>query len=618
MNGWAAASQSLKLLPPADRRKLGVVTAIQMLSALLDAAGVALFGIVAALATSTVSGSPLPSAASKALSVLGIDTTDMTTAVIQLSMLAGFLLIGKSILSMVLTRRVLRFLAHRQAIVSGQLATSLLSRPLVQIQRRRSQETAFALTSGVNAAMLGVLGQSITVLSELSLLAVLAIGLLVLDPLVAIFAVAFFVSIALVLQRIMSSRAQRLGQTSSNAEVASTALVQESISGYREVLVSSRRGLYVDRFQVLRWQAASVQADLNLMALIPKYVFEIALIVGAGLLAYTQFLFKDAAAAMATIAVFLAAGSRVVPSMLRLQGAALGVRVSSGMSQPTIELSDELSATAGSSTATSATKLVTGEQLAETIQSGYSDFSATILLSDVTFAYEPGARSALHHVHLEVPAGTSVALVGPTGAGKSTLADVILGVVQPDSGTVLVGGRDPLEAISVWPGSMAYVPQEVAMATGSIRSNVALGLSPELIDDDLVWDALRRAKLADFLRKSREGLDTIVGEHGVRLSGGQRQRLGIARALYTRPLLLVLDEATSALDAETEWAVVETLQELEGNVTTVTVAHRLATVRHCDVVVYLENGQLVSKGSFDEVVAQVPNFAAQARLLGLA
>ena len=156
------------------------------------------------------------------------------------------------------------------------------------------------------------------------------------------------------------------------------------------------------------------------------------------------------------------------------------------------------------------------------------------------------------------------------------------------------------------------------MATGSIRSNVALGLSPDLIDDDLVWDALRRAKLADFLREGRDGLDTIVGEHGVRLSGGQRQRLGIARALYTRPLLLVLDEATSALDAETEWAVVETLQELEGNVTTVTVAHRLATVRHCDKVVYLENGQLVSQGSFDEVVADVPNFAAQARLLGLA
>ncbi|MBK9738924.1 MAG: ABC transporter ATP-binding protein [Actinobacteria bacterium] len=618
MKGWEAASQSLTLLPPADRRKLGLVTAIQMLSALLDAAGVALFGIVAALATSTVSGSPLPSAASKALSVLGIDSADMTTAVIQLSVLAGLLLIGKSILSMILTRRVLRFLAHRQAIVSGQLATSLLSRPLVQIQRRQSQETAFALTTGVNAAMLGVLGQSITVLSELSLLGVLAIGLLALDPLVAIFAVGFFLAIALVLQRIMSSRAQRLGQTSSNAEVASTALVQESISGYREVLVSNRRGLYVDRFQALRWQAASVQADLNLMALIPKYVFEIALIVGAGLLAYTQFLFKDAAAAMATIAVFLAAGSRVVPSMLRLQGAALGVRVTSGMSQPTIELAQELAATEEAPTGSEPANLLSGAELARTIQSGYADFAATIELSDVTFAYEPGERSALHHVDLNVAAGSSVALVGPTGAGKSTLADVILGVVQPDSGTVLVGGRHPLEAISTWPGSMAYVPQEVAMATGSIRENVALGLSRDLIDDDLVWDALRRAKLADFLRRSREGLDTIVGEHGVRLSGGQRQRLGIARALYTRPLLLVLDEATSALDAETEWAVVETLQELEGNVTTVTVAHRLATVRHCDVVVYLENGKLVSQGSFDEVVADVPNFAAQARLLGLA
>ncbi|MHB1066469.1 MAG: ABC transporter ATP-binding protein [Candidatus Nanopelagicales bacterium] len=617
MNSWAAVSQSLRLLPRADRRKLGLVTIIQMLSALLDAAGVALFGLVAAMATSAVSGSPMPELVESFLGAVGIDTSDLLRAAIQLSVVAGLILIGKSVLSVFLTRAVLKFLAHRQAIVSGQLAAALLSRPLVQVQRRQSQETAFALTTGVNAAMLGVLGQSITVLAELSLLAVLAIGLLALDPVVALFAVGFFLVIAVVLQRIMSSRATNLGQTSSNAEVASTALVQESISGYREVLVSNRRSLYVDRFQALRWQAATVQADLNLMALIPKYVFEIALIVGAGLLAWTQFMFKDAAAAMATIAVFLAAGSRVVPSMLRLQGAALGVRVTSGMSQPTIDLAQELAATEGTAGGSAPFSILSGPELASTISSGYSGFSAAITVTDVSFSYDSGERAALSHIDLDVAAGSSVALVGPTGAGKSTLADAILGVVQPDSGAVTVGGTVPLEAISRWPGSMAYVPQEVAMATGSIRENVALGLSAEFIDDDLVWEALRRARLADFLRDSREGLDTVVGEHGVRLSGGQRQRLGIARALYTRPLLLVLDEATSALDAETERAIVETLQELEGNVTTVTVAHRLATVRHCDVVVYLEGGRLVSQGSFDEVVRDVPNFAQQAHLLGL-
>ncbi len=218
---------------------------------------------------------------------------------------------------------------------------------------------------------------------------------------------------------------------------------------------------------------------------------------------------------------------------------------------------------------------------------------------------------------LRLPADSSLALVGPTGAGKSTLADVILGVLIPDSGVALIGGLTPAEALATWPGAVAYVPQDVAMANCSVRENVALGLPVEIIDDDWVWDALNRAHLGEFLRDSREGLDTMIGENGVKLSGGQRQRLGIARALYSRPKLLVLDEATSALDAETEHAIAQTLRELEGSVTTVTIAHRLATIRHCDLVVYLKDGRAQAQGSFSEVRAIEPQFDRQAQLLGL-
>jgi len=611
----SSVKDSLALLTRPDRRKLGIVTGIQMLSSLLDAAGVALFGIVAAMATSSVSGTPLPSMVTSILGSTDDSPDELLNRAIRLAIIAGFLLIAKSVVNVLLTRRVLRFLAYRQAVVSGQLAATLLARPLLQVQRRESQETAFALTTGVNAAMLGVLGQAVTICSELSLLGVLAVGLLVLDPVVAIFAVAFFAGIALILQRIMSNRAHRLGQTSSTAEVASIALVQESVSTYREVLVSNRRNVYVDRFQALRWTAAQVQADLNLMSLVPKYVFEVALIVGAGLLAWSQFLLKDVSAAMATIAVFLAAGSRVVPSMLRLQGATLGVRVTGGMARPTIELAQELATTTAADLPEQ--EIVTVDELARRIQDGYPGFEATIEVRDVTFAYDLANEPSLHRVGLAVAAGASVALVGPTGAGKSTLADAILGVVKPAQGEVLIGGLPPLEAVSQWPGALAYVPQTVAIATGTIRQNVALGLPERAIDDDRVWEALKSARLDDFLKEAREGLDTIVGESGVRLSGGQRQRLGIARALYTRPRLMVLDEATSALDAETERAIVDTLQELEGEVTIVTIAHRLATVRHCDLVVYLEAGRVVAQGSFDEVIAAVPNFAQQAHLLGL-
>jgi ABC-type multidrug transport system fused ATPase/permease subunit len=189
--------------------------------------------------------------------------------------------------------------------------------------------------------------------------------------------------------------------------------------------------------------------------------------------------------------------------------------------------------------------------------------------------------------------------------------------MEPQSGTVTISGVSPREAINRWPGAIAYVPQAVALVEGTVRENVALGLPRDLIDDELVWDALNRAHLADFLSESREGLDTKIGERGFRLSGGQRQRLGIARALYTRPRLLVLDEATSALDAETEQSIVQTLDELEGQVTTITVAHRLATVRRADQMLYLEGGRITARGTFDEVRAQVADFDRQAALLGL-
>ena len=164
---------------------------------------------------------------------------------------------------------------------------------------------------------------------------------------------------------------------------------------------------------------------------------------------------------------------------------------------------------------------------------------------------------------------------------------------------------------------MTYVPQAVALVEGTVRDHVALGLPTDFVDDDLVWEALERAHLAEFLRVSREGLDTKIGERGFRLSGGQRQRLGIARALFTRPKLLILDEATSSLDSETEQAITDTLRELEGHVTTITVAHRLATVRLADQIAFFRNGELVSRGTFEEVREQVPDFRRQAALLGL-
>jgi ABC-type multidrug transport system fused ATPase/permease subunit len=609
---------SLRLLTRRDRRLLGLATAIQMSMSLLDLLGVLLLGIVTALAVSTVSDVPPPTLITSTLARFGLEDVDTLTLSVWLAVIAGFVLVFKSVINMYLTRRVLNFLANRQALVSGRLAAGLLSRPLLQLQQRSSQETVYALTTSVYFATLIILGQGVVAISEMTLLVVLAAGLLLVSPLVTLFTVLYFFGLGVLLQRIVSRWAVRIGEGAANAEVRSVASVQEALKTYREVTVTNRRSVYVERFQALRWQAARVQADLQFLSLIPKYVFEAALVIGAGLLAASQFLTKDVTAAVAVIAVFLGAGSRVVPSMLRLHGSGLAVLSSAGQAEPSCLLAEELGLNDPAKSTEFETQPVDVEALHRTMSSGYPGFTPSVVAERISMTYPGATEPALQSVSLTVNPGGSLGLVGSTGSGKSTLADVLLGVVSANDGTILIGGLPPLEAVATWPGAIAYVPQDVAIANATVRENVALGLPPEAVQDGWVWEALERAHLAQFLRDHREGLDTVVGEHGVRFSGGQRQRLGMARALYSRPKLLVMDEATSALDAETESAVSATLASLEGHVTTITIAHRLATIRGCDVVAYLEGGRVAAIGTFDEVRTQSSSFDQQARLQGLA
>lgn len=244
-------------------------------------------------------------------------------------------------------------------------------------------------------------------------------------------------------------------------------------------------------------------------------------------------------------------------------------------------------------------------------------FEPRLELTKVSVTYPGATHRALCDVSVSIEPRQTVAVVGPSGAGKSTLVDVMLGVIEPSQGEVRLSGRRPQDAVVQWPGSVAYVPQDIAILPGTVRDNVALGVPSAEISDERVLEALNRAHLTDLLQGFRDGLNTEVGDDGVRLSGGQIQRLGIARALYTRPRLLVLDEATSALDARTEHEVSKTLEDISSHITTVVVAHRLATVRMSNLVLYFEDGFLRAQGSFDQVRAMVPSFDEQAQLLGL-
>lgn len=613
-----AVRRSLALLTPFQRRRLFLISGAQVSLAVLDLIGITLLGLLAAVAVSGIGATGIPPIVTRVLDAFGLSGLTISRLSVLIAALAVIVLVTKTVLSAYVARRLYRFLANRQADVSAHLARQFLSRPLLEVQRWTTSEAIYALGNGVGAATVAVLGSAIIIASEVFLFIVVIGTLLIADPLTTVVAIALFGGVLLVMQRRLASVGRSNARVMTEASISTLSAVSEALETYRETTVLSRRELYIGRYQRLIGSFAGATASNSFLMEVPKYVLEATLYVSVLALAVSQFLTKDLGAAAATVTLFLAAGSRVVPALLRLQGAAITIRNASVQAQPTFYLVDELkSASPDQAVLDRSRALPAAEVIRSRIARGHGSFDASIAVRNLTITYPGASEPAIIDADLSVAAGRSLALVGSTGAGKSTLADAIIGVLEPDSGEVLVGGMHPPRAVAEWPGAIAYVPQAVALVFGSVRENVALGLPADAIDDAMVWEALERAHLARFLRESRDGLDTMIGERGVRLSGGQRQRLGIARALYTRPRLLVLDEATSALDAETEQAIIRTLDELEGEVTTVTVAHRLATVRRADELLYLQHGRILARGTFDEVREQVSDFDRQAALLGL-
>lgn len=342
---------------------------------------------------------------------------------------------------------------------------------------------------------------------------------------------------------------------------------------------------------------------MNFLGQIPRYVLEAGLIGGVLVVGGVGFLVGGLEQALSGIALFGLAGFRITPSIVRTQTVLAGMLgAKSYVRRVLSELSDtELAAQAA----------------APTVDSPVPSGAARIRLDRVTFSYPGSDEAALRNVSLDIELGTTVAFVGESGSGKSTMVDLVLGLIEPSGGAVLVDDVPLSEIRRAWRERVAYVPQEVALFDATIAQNVALTWSDDA-DRDGVKRALERAHLWDVVGNRDNGIDAPIGERGLALSGGQRQRLGIARALYTDPLVLVMDEATSALDSRTEAAVTESIADLEGEVTVIVVAHRLATIKHSDRIFFLRHGELVGSGTFDELVAQFPDFAEQAQLAGLA
>ena len=353
-----------------------------------------------------------------------------------------------------------------------------------------------------------------------------------------------------------------------------------------------------------RYKLAYVGGSLSFLQSLSKYLLELALVVGSLSLAGYQFLVNSASRAVGIVAIFIAASTRITPAVLRVQQGILGIKGSMGMAYPTLNLVSEIR------------EIHKLDDDKRGLTQDHEGFKSEILLSEVTFNYADRG-TGVFSIDLNVREGEFIGIAGSTGSGKSTLLDVILGLKNPQRGSILISDLAPLDAFRTFPGAIGYVPQEPMIIRGTVKENLCFGYAPQEISNDLCWQALKKAELEDFVQSLPEGLDTNLGERGANLSGGQRQRLGIARALITKPRILVLDESTSALDAATEANITNSVLNNRDKMTLIVVAHRLSTLQKADRIYFLETGKIVSSGTFKQLKELNKNFKMQAEAMGL-
>jgi ABC-type multidrug transport system fused ATPase/permease subunit len=595
----------LLLLEKKDRLKLLLALAINTFLAFLDLFGVALIGITSAILIRGLQGLAAGDQVSKFLELLNLDGLPQRDLLILLGGTAIFFFIIKTILSVYFFRRILRYMSIKNAQISSSLVAKMFNRPVEKMLSKSIQHQIYNVTGGVERLIGGAVTSLVVIASDLVLLLVILVGLLLVDPITSIGTFFVFTAIAFLLYFLLHKRIVTLNRKSTYQIIYLSQKISEGINSFRDLFIKGGREFYVNEIRKIKMQLAGYDAEIKFIPNISKYTIEIAVILGVAVVAGFQFYLFDSNRAIAVISVFLAASARIAPAIIRLQQNIIAVKSSLSAAKPTFELIDELNG------------VKELDNIETIINTNHADFSPRVKLSNLKFTYSDGVENTIEDISLDITEGKFIAFVGPSGGGKSTLIDLILGLLAPSSGSITISSLTPVDAIKKWPGAIGYVPQDVFIENSTVKENICLGFNPDSVSDDLVWQALKLADLSDFVKDLEGQLSYKISDAGKNLSGGQRQRLGIARALLTKPKIVIFDEATSALDAETENRVSGSILKLSGECTVIFIAHRLSVVRGADMIYYIDKGKIINQGTFDELRAMNPAFNNQANFMGI-
>ena len=477
------------------------------------------------------------------------------------------------------------FIYNNQLRLSGRLIDCYLKKPYTYHLDKNSAEMVRNVMLD-SERFFQMLLSVFLMLSEFLISALLCIYLLTVDWFITV-SVAVILGIFTGLYLILfKNKAKEYGKENQIYDGKMHQSINQALGAVKDIKILHREKYFVDAFCGYGKKKMRAVRNNNVLGQAPKYVIE-TVCIGAILLVLVYKIFRgeDLSSMITQLAAFAVAAFKLLPSVSKINNFAnliIFLKPSVDLIYRDIKDTEDM------------------KNFELTDADGSEHEAAEITVSNLTYRYPHTERDVLKNVNLSIPLGYAVGLMGPTGAGKSTLADIILGILTPTGGMVSYGTMNVHEHPIKWSKKLAYIQQSIYLADETIRNNVAFGIDDDKIDEDKVWKALEEAQIKDFVKSLPEGLDTMVGERGVRLSGGQRQRIGIARALYDDPEILVLDEATSALDNETENAVMEAIDSLMGRKTLIIIAHRLTTLRNCQVIFKVEGGG-VREVSYEEI-----------------
>ena len=584
-----------------ERRKWYFLTGLRSLLSLFDLVGILAIGFVV---TSTAIFLTAGSDPTRVIEFAGMEIPAVNAQTLPwVSGAVLLLFLAKALLSVILTKKVAFFVATVEAISAKTIAEIAFGGDLGDARKRSREEMMYAIQGGSPAAFNALLNAANSFLTEAMLFVVICIGFLFVDPWATLAAIVYFGLIAIVMQYFVGSLMTEAGQRAAEGAVEANTAISDLLSVFRELLVLGKREKYIDRIYRARSAAADSAANQHYLSGMPRYIIEAALLVGVALFVLVQALTGDIVKAAATIGVFLTGGFRLTAALLPLQNSLLTINAV----LPSARTAHEILLLANGRVAGSRGNKPSNREGAVLNKRNTLSAPIGVVFRDVSFSYPDANQPAIRNATFEVLPGTQVALMGPSGAGKSTIADLLCAVMTPTNGVILRTGATHGPDGSFELDRISYVPQRPGLVSGTILDNVALAVSGEEVSREQALEALNLANLSDLMAELPNGLDTPLGKLQDGLSGGQMQRLGLARALYTKPGLLIMDEATSALDAQSEAEIQKALDSMRGKVTVVLIAHRLNTIQHADLVVLVEDGLVKDSGSFQELIKRNPS-----------